>query len=208
MPQREAEILPFAREEIERSLPERFAKVVAARSSFLAIAAGEDRLTYAELSRRADALAAEILRRQGDSAAPVAMLVRDPVAIVTAIFATWQAGKLCVPIDAALPSGRVESILRHSQSELLITDRSPAFSPTMMRLLPPQAARASFASTRLLASKPVAKRRRGFPETRPPASSTPRARRASRRACSEPTGAFFIAPAVRSHRSVYDRRTE
>ncbi|TMG86549.1 MAG: amino acid adenylation domain-containing protein, partial [Betaproteobacteria bacterium] len=130
MPQREAEILPFAREEIERSLPERFAKVVAARSSFLAIAAGEDRLTYAELSRRADALAAEILRRQGDSAAPVAMLVRDPVAIVTAIFATWQAGKLCVPIDAALPPGRVESILRHSLSELLITDRSPAFSPT------------------------------------------------------------------------------
>src|SRR5690242_13501656 len=118
-------MLPFAREEVERSLPERFAKVAAAHSSDLAIAAGEDRISYGELRARIDMLAAEILRRDGGGEAPIAVILRNPVDIAAAILATWQAGRLCVPIGADLPRARVDGILSHSGSELAIVDVAP-----------------------------------------------------------------------------------
>jgi amino acid adenylation domain-containing protein len=118
-------MLPFAREEVEGSLPERFAKVAAAHSSDLAIAAGEARISYGELRARVDALAAEILDQVGPGQAPISVVVRDPVAITAAILATWEVGRLCVPIAADLPPARIASILSHSESELVITDAAP-----------------------------------------------------------------------------------
>src|SRR2546423_15315055 len=87
----DAEHLPCAREEMERSIPERLAKVASAYPSALAIATRETRVSYAELARRSNALAAEIVRRSADSRTPVAVLADDRVAMVTAMIATWQA---------------------------------------------------------------------------------------------------------------------
>jgi amino acid adenylation domain-containing protein len=123
---RDARASLLTHEEVERSIPERFTTIVESRGLEWAIVAGKDRISYVDLARRVDALAAEILRRQGESPSPVAVLVRDPVQAVAVVFATWQAGKLCVSIDAGLPAARVATILRHSQAGLAITDRSLA----------------------------------------------------------------------------------
>lgn len=104
-------------------MPDRFARVVATRPSALAIAAGSERLTYGELDSRSDGLAAAIVRGTSGSGAPVALLLTDPVSVVTGMLATWKAGKLCVPIDSALPPSRLESILRDSEAGLVVTDR-------------------------------------------------------------------------------------
>jgi amino acid adenylation domain-containing protein len=112
---------------MDRSLSERFERIVAARPEAPAIVAGNDRLTYAELARRSEALAAAILSRSTGTA-PVAVLLRDRIAMIAAMLATWKAGRICVPLDTALPAARCEAVLRHSQAQLLVTDRASGSS--------------------------------------------------------------------------------
>ena len=119
---RETEFLPFAHEEVERSLAERFASVAATWPSAVAIASGSERVTYRELARRSDTLAVTIGRQASGSEAPVAVLLSDPVAMITGMLATWKAGKLCVPLDHTLPPARLEVILRDSEAGLIVTD--------------------------------------------------------------------------------------
>ena len=116
------EILPFPPDEIEGSIPERFAKVAVARPSALAIATGNQRLTYGELDLRSDRLAAAIADRAADREVPVAVLLDDPVSMIPALLATWKAGRICVPLDSALPPARLELILRDSEAGLIVTD--------------------------------------------------------------------------------------
>ena len=88
------DLLPFPAEEIEDSLPARFARVVATRSSALAISHGSVRLTYAEVDHRSDALAAALAGRVPEPHAPVAVLVADPAAAICALLGTWKAGRV------------------------------------------------------------------------------------------------------------------
>ena len=53
----------------------------------------------------------------------MAVLLSDPASMITGILAAWKAGKLCVPLDAALPPARLEVILRDSEAGLVVTDR-------------------------------------------------------------------------------------
>src|SRR5215471_7622190 len=115
--------LHFDAKEVERSLPERFARVAAARPSALAVAVGDNRVMYSELAQRTDRLAAHIVQRLSGSDAPVAVLLRDPVSMITAILATWKAGGVSVPLDVNLPQARLETILRDSVAGLVVTDR-------------------------------------------------------------------------------------
>lgn len=119
----ETELLPFAPEEVEGSLPERFARVAATWPSAVAIASGRERVTYSELARRTDVLAAAIGRETSGSEAPVAVLLSDPTAMITSMLAVWKAGKLCVPLDASLPPARLEVILGDSEAGLVVTGR-------------------------------------------------------------------------------------
>ncbi|HEX6775881.1 MAG TPA: AMP-binding protein, partial [Methylomirabilota bacterium] len=116
------ELLPFTPDEIEGSIPERFAKVAATRQAALAIATGSQRLTYGELDLQSDRLAAPIARRAPDREVPVAVLLDDPVSMITAMLATWKAGRLCVPLDSARPPARLEVILRDAEPGLIVTD--------------------------------------------------------------------------------------
>ncbi|MFI5324696.1 MAG: amino acid adenylation domain-containing protein, partial [Candidatus Rokuibacteriota bacterium] len=115
--------LPFNREEVERSLPERFTSVATARPAAVAIASESERVTYGELAARSDALAAAIGRPASGREAPVAVLLSDPIAMITGILAAWKAGRLCVPLAHTLPPARLEVILRDSEAGLIVTDR-------------------------------------------------------------------------------------
>jgi amino acid adenylation domain-containing protein len=115
--------VPFAREEVARSIPERFARIVAAAPDALAIAAGAERLTYAELDRQSDAMADAIGRRTAGSGAPVALLLGDPVTMVAGLLGAWKAGKLCVPLDPAYPEAQITAIFQSSEAGLVVADR-------------------------------------------------------------------------------------
>ena len=117
-------LLPFERDEVERSLWQRFARVVAAYPSAPALFALDQRLTYAELAQRTEALSQTLLRWTAGRDAPVAVFVDDRAWMIAAMLATWRAGRICVPLDAALPLARLETMLRHSTAEVVITDRA------------------------------------------------------------------------------------
>ena len=76
---RETELLPFAHEELEGSLPERFARVATTWPSAVAIASGSGRITYRELAHRTDALATAIGREASAGEAPVAIVCTSPM---------------------------------------------------------------------------------------------------------------------------------
>jgi amino acid adenylation domain-containing protein len=132
---RDADSLPFTCDELEGSIADRFARVAASCPSALAIASGTHRITYAELARRSDRLAAAIASRASESESTVALLIDDPVAIIAAIIATWKAGALCVPLDGTLPEARLAVILRNAEPGLIVTDRDGRdASPSLPRV--------------------------------------------------------------------------
>jgi amino acid adenylation domain-containing protein len=126
---------PFTASDVEASVPARFARVAAARAGALAIVTERERLTYAELDRRSDALAAAIARAAGAEDAPVAVLAAEPAATIAAMLAVWKAGRFCVPLDGALPPARREVILLDSEAGLLVTDEAvTAFDGRVLRM--------------------------------------------------------------------------
>ncbi|HEU4439049.1 MAG TPA: AMP-binding protein, partial [Methylomirabilota bacterium] len=116
--------LSFSAAEVEGSLPARFARVAAARAGALALAQaqGPVRLTYEDVDRRSDALAAAIVRRATVFGAPVAILVSDPVLAALSVVATWKTGAFCVPLNPTHPAGYLVAIVRDAEAALLLTD--------------------------------------------------------------------------------------
>jgi amino acid adenylation domain-containing protein len=123
----------FPAAEVEGSVPARFARVAAARGDALAIVTEGERLTYRELDRRSDVLAAAIARAGGGDNAPVAVHAAAPLTTVVAMLATWKAGRFCVPLDPALPPARLETILRDAEAGLLVAEDPAAFAPAAGR---------------------------------------------------------------------------
>ena len=81
------EPVAFPPEQVEGSLPGRFTHVAALRGTAPAVAMGSLRLTYEELDRRSDTLAAAIARRAPAHLAPVVILVADPIATILSVLA-------------------------------------------------------------------------------------------------------------------------
>jgi amino acid adenylation domain-containing protein len=104
------------------TIPSRFAEVAAARPSAIAIGAGLDHVSYADLDRRSDALGTAILRRAPSGQAPVGVLLADPDRAAAALLGTWKAGRLCVPLDPDQPPARIEAILDDAGAGLVLTD--------------------------------------------------------------------------------------
>src|SRR5215467_3931370 len=64
----------FKKEEIEQSIPDRFEKIVRLYPHRLAVKAGQRSLTYDQLNRAANRIAAAILAKRGDRNEPITML--------------------------------------------------------------------------------------------------------------------------------------
>ena len=116
------EPVAFPPEEVEGSLHGRFTLVAALRGTAPAVAMGSLRLTYEELDRRSDTLAAAIARRAPAHLAPVVILVADPIATILSVLAGWKAGKLCVPLNPDHPAPYIDAIVRDTEAALILTD--------------------------------------------------------------------------------------
>ncbi|HEX3131505.1 MAG TPA: non-ribosomal peptide synthase/polyketide synthase, partial [Thermoanaerobaculia bacterium] len=105
----------------ETPLHRLFEARVAAKPRALAVEAGEVRLTYGELNRRANRLARR-LRKLGVGPDTVVAfrLPRSPELIVASV-AVFKTGGAYLPIDPAHPIERAATILRESGVELLLT---------------------------------------------------------------------------------------
>ncbi len=91
-----------------------------------ALVCGADRLSYAELNRRANQLAHYLLRLGIRQENRVGVYLERSVNTIVGLLATLKAGGAYVPIDPAYPSDRVRFMLEDSLVPVLITQKSLA----------------------------------------------------------------------------------
>jgi D-alanine--poly(phosphoribitol) ligase subunit 1 len=82
---------------------------------------GDRRLTYGELRRRSDALAAHLVQRLRDDRSPVAVLGHREPEMLIAFLGAVKSRRPYVPLDTVLPQQRIDKILAVSRPALLLT---------------------------------------------------------------------------------------
>jgi amino acid adenylation domain-containing protein len=120
--------VPFRRDEIERSIPERFKDQVASVPDGIAVRTLACALSYASLDRWSDAIAAQLLSRLDVRPEPVPfLLAQGPLAIATTL-AILKAGKYYVPLDPSWGLQRAIDLADELDARVLLTDAEFATS--------------------------------------------------------------------------------
>jgi amino acid adenylation domain-containing protein len=105
---------------VERCLHELFEAQAARTPAAVAVVHGDERITYAELDRRADGLAHALRARGVGPEARVGILLERGVGLVVATLATLKAGGAYVPLDPAYPPERRAYMLRDAGVRVLL----------------------------------------------------------------------------------------
>ena len=114
--------VPFARQDIRRSVPESFEATVRLYPKRVALKARNYVVTYDELNRSANRLARFVLTRHKDSSHPIAVLLENGASVIEAVFAVLKIGHSFVVLDPAHPSSRLRYILDDAGVRVVITD--------------------------------------------------------------------------------------
>ncbi|WP_330333706.1 amino acid adenylation domain-containing protein [Streptomyces sp. NBC_00536] len=104
------------------SLPAAFAEQVRLRPDAIAVGCGPERLTYAELDRRSDALAHRLRALGVGPESRVAICVEPSVRLVTGILGILKSGGAYVPLDPRHPAERLAFTLADSGAVALVAD--------------------------------------------------------------------------------------
>jgi amino acid adenylation domain-containing protein len=114
--------VPFPREDVERSVPERFERQVLLSPDQIAVVDSISTVTYRELNRLANRIAHAILAMRGPEPEPVVLLVATGVPVVAAMLGVLKAGKFYLALDTSQPIARTAAILAECRPALLIMD--------------------------------------------------------------------------------------
>ncbi|MGH7851975.1 MAG: amino acid adenylation domain-containing protein [Candidatus Binatia bacterium] len=114
--------IEFPKDEIERSITERFEKIVRQFPDRTAVESRQHRLTYRDLNRTANKTAHAVLSTCGDKNRPIAVLMEHDAPVICAIMGALKAGKFYVPLDPSLPYARSRFIMDDLQAESIITN--------------------------------------------------------------------------------------
>ncbi|WP_323073576.1 amino acid adenylation domain-containing SDR family oxidoreductase [Mycetohabitans endofungorum] len=107
------------------------------RRSAIAVIYGPQALSYAELDRRADLLAAHLTKRGIQHEEPVGILLKMSLDQIVCQLAIIRAGGSCLPLDPDAPDERIEFMLWDVGTRLVLTaaalqSRLPAFECILM----------------------------------------------------------------------------
>jgi amino acid adenylation domain-containing protein len=103
-----------------------FRRVAAENPDAVAVVGESERLSYAELDARADALAAVLVERGVRLEDPVALFMNRSVEAVVALLAILRAGGAYAPLDKAAPKSRLLFLLQDLQPRLILAHRDLA----------------------------------------------------------------------------------
>jgi amino acid adenylation domain-containing protein len=92
----------------------------------IALAEGNQQLTYAELNRRANLLADQLKGRGVGPEIKVGICMKRSLELVIGLLGTLKAGGAYVPIDSAFPQERVAFMLQDADVRLILTETSLA----------------------------------------------------------------------------------
>ncbi|MFF3089795.1 amino acid adenylation domain-containing protein [Streptomyces nojiriensis] len=142
-----------ARDVVDGTVADRFAERAAATPDAVAVVAGPDRLTFAELDDRADRLAALLAARGAGPESVVALAVPRSAASVVAILAVLKSGAAYLPLDLDYPADRIALMLDDAAPVcVLTTEAALALLPAAEAGGPERIALDSAAATAELAS--------------------------------------------------------
>ncbi|GAA2024986.1 amino acid adenylation domain-containing protein [Polymorphospora rubra] len=110
------------------TLPELFARRVAAAPGAVAVVDGGTRLGYAELDERSDRLAGYLVSRGAGPETLVALVMPPSADLVTAVLAVQKVGAAYLPIDPRQPEARVARMLADAHP-LLVFGKLPEVVP-------------------------------------------------------------------------------
>ncbi|MDK3025010.1 amino acid adenylation domain-containing protein [Cupriavidus taiwanensis] len=105
---------------------------VAEQPDAMALCFGEERLTYAALNRRANALAHRLVAQGVGPDVPVGVLAERSVEMVVALLAILKAGGAYVPFDPDYPADRLAYMIEDSGVALVLVQRHDAM-PALSR---------------------------------------------------------------------------
>ncbi|MFD8326348.1 non-ribosomal peptide synthetase [Streptomyces lydicus] len=98
----------------------RFRQAVRAHPDRIAVRAGEEALTFAELDRRTGALAGELASLDVARGDRIGVALGRGTRLVVALLAVWRAGAAYVPLDPQYPAERLEFMSRDAGIRALI----------------------------------------------------------------------------------------
>ncbi|HEY0782733.1 MAG TPA: condensation domain-containing protein, partial [Thermoanaerobaculia bacterium] len=96
------------------TLHELFAEQAALRPGLVALAFGEEKVSYADLNRRANRLAQRLRRLGVESEGRVGVLCERSIEMVVAMLASLKAGGAYVPLDPELPTERLQLLVQET----------------------------------------------------------------------------------------------
>ncbi len=89
----------------------------------IAVVAGEARLSYGELNRRANRLAHQLVAQGVTSETIVGLHLQRSVEMMVALLATLKAGGAYLPLDPTLPAHRIRTIVDDASPTLVLSTR-------------------------------------------------------------------------------------
>ncbi|HEX6749437.1 MAG TPA: amino acid adenylation domain-containing protein [Longimicrobium sp.] len=124
---------------VTQTLPALFAEQAAGTPDAVALAFGDETVTYAELDARANRLAHRLVKLGARPDALVGLFVERSIETVVAILAILKAGAAYLPLDPAYPEDRLAYMLGDSGAEIVVTtaalaDRLPGGGMALVRL--------------------------------------------------------------------------
>jgi amino acid adenylation domain-containing protein len=119
-----AGFIPFSRDQIEQSIPARFAQQVERHPHRIAVKSARYSLSYAELDRWANRVAHALLAACGRQSVPIALFLERDAPQVAAILGVLKAGKIYVALAPSYPPARNQLIVDDSQTPILVTDNA------------------------------------------------------------------------------------
>ena len=133
-------VIELTKEEVEKSIPERFEKIVLLYPDQLAVKYQHNVLTFQQLDRLANRIANSILKENGQGPEPIGLMFHHGVGVIASILGVLKAGKFYAPMDLRDPAARNTAMLEDSRAGLILTDheasRSAHFPPiSRQRLL-------------------------------------------------------------------------
>ena len=116
--------IEFKKEDVERSIPDRFEEQVRKYPGRLAVKTDSSRLSYDALNRAANRIARAVLALQGTDEGPVALMFEKGAPLISAIIGVLKAGKTYVPLDPSYPYARTAYILEDSHAGLIVSNNT------------------------------------------------------------------------------------
>jgi non-ribosomal peptide synthetase component F/acyl carrier protein len=107
---------------LESTIPARFAEQASLRPDEAAIAGTAWQPSFAELDATSDGLARELVKRNGDAAGRVALLMRHDAPLIAASLAVLKAGGTAVVLNPGYPAALLGRIRAEVEPMLVLTD--------------------------------------------------------------------------------------